>query len=188
MLFGWYRLVCANGMVIGETKVEIRERHDAPLGIDQIPERIVSSFPAVEADRQRLEGWGRTPIDLDSLVMWIDGPVADLWGKTAAARVFHICRSGHDVQIENFARGAASEKPVRLGAHVPGSPKQARTLYDVSQALSFVATRRTDTDDRLSRQAAIPALLQKLSPRSTRPRGSRNTTSEPRRFLVLNHG
>ena len=59
--------------------------------------------------------------------MGCDGSVTEFWGKKAAARVFHICRTGCDVEIEAFARGAASEKPVRLRLLVAGSPSQART-------------------------------------------------------------
>ena len=87
VLFGWYRFVCANGMVIGKSKIEIRERHGEPLEIDSIPERIASSLDAARADKRRLEGWGRTPIDMEDLVPWVDGPVAERWGKRAAARV-----------------------------------------------------------------------------------------------------
>ena len=162
MLFGWYRFVCANGMVIGESRIEIRERHGQPLEIDTIPKRIASSLHAAQADRRRLEGWERTLIDIEGLAPWVDGPVTERWGKRAAARVFQICRTGHDVEIEYFARGAASEKPVRFRLPVAGSPTPARTKYDASQALSFVATHRNDADDRLGRQADIPALIRKL--------------------------
>ena len=162
VLFGWYRFVCANGMVIGDSRIEIRERHGQPLEIDTIPKRIASSLHAAQADRRRLEGWERTLIDIEGLAPWVDGPVTERWGKRAAARVFHICRTGHDVEIEYFARGAASEKPVRFRLPVPGSPTPARTKYDAAQALSFVATHRNDADDRLGRQADIPALIRKL--------------------------
>ena len=169
VLFGWYRLVCANGMVIGESKIEIRERHGELLEIDSIAERIASSLDAAQAGTRRLEDWEREPIDIDDLAPWVDGSVTKLWGKRAAARVFHICCSGHDVKIDDFVRGRASEKPVRSRMPVPGSPIPASTKYDVSQALSFVATRRTDADDRLGRQANIPALLRYLpSPSSPR--------------------
>ena len=162
VLFGWYRFVCANGMVIGKSRIEIRERHGQPLEIDTIPERIASSLPAAQADGRRLEAWERTRIDVEDLTPWVDGPVTERWGKRAAARVLHICRTGHDVEIDNFARGAASEKPVRLRGPVAGSPIPAGTKYDASQALSFVATHRNDADERLGRQADIPALIRKL--------------------------
>ena len=162
VLFGWYRLVCANGMVIGESKIEIRERHGEPLEIDSIPERIARSLDAAQADGKKLKGWNRTPVDIKDLAPWVDGSVTERWGKRAAARVLHICRTGCDVEIEDFAPGTASEKPVRLLARVAGAPSPARTKYDVSQALSFVATGRNDADERLGRQADIPILLRQL--------------------------
>lgn len=170
VLFGWYRLVCANGMVIGESRIEIRERHGQPLEIDSIPKRIAASLDAAQADRHRLEEWERELINIKDLAPWVDGSVTEFWGKKAAARVFHICRTGCDVEIEAFARGAASEKPVRWRLLVAGSPSQARTKYDVSQALSFVATRRNDADERLGRQADIPTLLQQLPSQPARRR------------------
>ncbi|MCY4508675.1 MAG: DUF932 domain-containing protein [Acidobacteria bacterium] len=163
VLFGWYRFVCANGMVIGESKIEIRERHGWPLKIDPISDRIASSLRAAQADRCKLEDWGQTRIAVEDVAPWVDGAVTDRWGKTAAARVFHICRSGHDVELVDFTpRAAASKKLVRSGTPVAGSPSPARTRYDVLQALSFVATKKNDADDRLARQADVPALLQEL--------------------------
>ena len=85
-------------------------------------------------------------------------------GKKAAARVFHICDAGKDIEIEDpFAPGKATQKPVRYLERVPESPERAATKYDVSQALSFVATRRRDAEERVSRQADIPQLLECLT-------------------------
>ena len=144
-----------------------RARKHVPLPVreGEIPERVASSLDAAEAERTRLEGWQRAPVDIRDITPWIDGPVTGRWGKKAAARVLHICRTAHDVEIEAFAPGAASEKPVRALGTVPGSPSPARTRYDVAQALSYVATRRNDHEERLSRQADIPALIRKLSGR-----------------------
>ena len=145
VLFGWYRLVCANGMVIGESRTEIRERHEHSLAFDAIPERIAPSLRAVEADRRKLKGWERTHVDMRSLAPWVDGPVAERWGKRAAARVFHICVERYDVDHpDGFAQGRPSQKPVELRHRVEGSPAPARTQYDVSQALSWVASDRKD--------------------------------------------
>lgn len=162
VLFGWYRFVCANGMVIGESKIEIRERHRKPLEIDSIPERIASALLVAEAGKRRLVDWECAHIDIKALAPWVDGPVTERWGKKAAARVFHICCSGHDVKINDFARGAASEKPVLSRIPIAGSPSRSGTKYDVAQALSFVATHRNDADDRLDRQGDIPGLLLQL--------------------------
>ena len=85
-------------------------------------------------------------------------------GIGAAARVFHICDAGKDIAIEDpFAPGKATEKPVKYLERVPGSRERSATKYDVLQVLSFVATRRRDAEERVSRQADIPPLLDCLT-------------------------
>jgi Domain of unknown function (DUF932) len=164
ILFGWFRFVCSNGLVIGETKIEIKERHGQSLDIGSIPERIRPVFEAVEADRTRMKKWQCDKVNIDDLMAWTDDKLSEAWGKKAASRVFHICKSGADVEIEDpFARGSATEKPVRSLGRVPGSPERAETKYDVSQALSFVATFRNNAEERVARQTEIPLLLQHLT-------------------------
>jgi hypothetical protein len=95
---------------------------------------------------------------------WADDHVSEDRGKKAAARVFHICDSGKDIEIvDPFALGAATEKPIRYLAPVPGAPKRASTKYDVAQALSFVATQRKNAEERVAWQNVIPRLLEQVS-------------------------
>jgi len=170
ILFGWFRFVCANGLVIGETKIEIKERHGQSLDLDSIPKRIRPALEAVEADRLRMKRWQAEKVAIADIATWADEDLSEKWGKRAAARVFHICDAGKDIEIEDpFAPGVATEKPIRYLSRVPGSPERATTKYDVSQALSFVATRRNNTEERVTRQADIPHLLEHLAePASTR--------------------
>ena len=49
ILFGWLRFVCTNGLVIGETKIEIKERHGYGLDLGSISERIQPALEAVVA-------------------------------------------------------------------------------------------------------------------------------------------
>jgi hypothetical protein len=163
ILFGWYRFVCSNGMVIGETLIEIKERHGQSLDLDSIPERIKAALEAVGADRSRMKKWQATKVAIDDIATWADDIVSEEWGKKAAARVFHICDSGKDIEIDDpFASGSATEKPIRYLDPVPGSPERAATKYDVSQAMSFVATHRNNAEERVTRQSAIPFLLERL--------------------------
>jgi hypothetical protein len=61
----------------------------------------------VEADRQRMKKWQVEKV-------------------ATAARVFHICDVGKDIDIDDpFAVGAATEKPIRYLSRVPGSPEHA---------------------------------------------------------------
>ncbi len=84
-------------------------------------------------------------------------------GKKAAARVYHICRAGRDIDFDDrFAVGTATEKPIQYLGRVPGCPQRAATKYDVSQAMSYVATRRNNVEERFAWQAAISRLLDLL--------------------------
>lgn len=160
ILFSWLRLVCSNGLVIGETKAELRDIHDEHLNLDAIPEIIATGMLEVTQDIIRMEYWDKTSIDPKTLEKWANDDVTKKWGKKAACRVFHICQSGCDADIiDPFAKGDATEKPVKLTIEVPGAARPSKTLYDVSQALSWVATQRNNTEERVDWQAAIPKLV-----------------------------
>jgi hypothetical protein len=77
--------------------------------------------------------------------------------------VIHICDSVKDIEIdEPFVPGAATEKPIRYLARVPGAPERASTKYDVAQAMSLVATQRKNAEEHVAWQNVIPRLLQHL--------------------------
>jgi hypothetical protein len=163
ILFGWYRLICSNGLVIGDTKAELKDVHDQHLNLDGIPQIIADGFKKVQADLERLKKWEHEKISHESIQKWANKEVSDTWGKKAACRAYHICLTGHDVEIvDPFAKGEATEKPVMLAAEVPGAAKPAQTLYDVSQALSWLATNRNNTEERVDWQAAIPNMIASL--------------------------
>jgi hypothetical protein len=163
ILFGWLRFVCSNGLVIGETKIEIKERHGQNLDLASIAERIRPALEAVSADRFGMMKWQSAPIDMEGVALWADGNLSNKWGKKAAARVFHICDSGKDIEFEDpFEAGHATQKRVRYLERVPGCEAKAKTKYDVCQALSFVATRRNNAEERVGWQSDIPSLLDVL--------------------------
>lgn len=163
ILLGWLRFVCANGLVIGETKAELRDVHDQHLNLDAIPEIIVAGMNVVGSDLQRIKGWEAVEVASASLASWANDKVADKWGKKAACRLFHICNTGNDVELlDPFAKGQATEKPVKPTIEVPGAARPAKTLYDVSQALSWIATQRSNTEERVEWQSAIPELIGSL--------------------------
>jgi len=163
ILLGWLRFVCSNGLVIGETKAELRDVHDKYLNLDAIPQIIVEGMAGVDNDHERLNKWDAKEINSSALKEWVNDDVTEKWGKKAACRIFHICNSGCDVDILNpFAKGSATEKPVKQTSEVPGAPRPAKTLYDVSQALSWVATQRNNMEERVEWQSAIPRLVKTL--------------------------
>jgi hypothetical protein len=163
ILLGWFRFICANGMVIGETKAELRDIHDEHLDLEVIPNIISAGLAKVNADLDRMRRWERSAVALPKFEGWVDGYLADQWGKKAACRTLHICQSGADVELADpFAGGKPSEKEVKVLADVPGAPKPSKNLYDVCQALSWVATHRKNADERLGWQGRIPDLIENL--------------------------
>ena len=125
--------------------------------------------------------WQSQKVAINAVAGWTDDRLSAQWGKKAAARVFHICASGNDVEIDDpFAPGPASKKPIRYLSAVPGAPARALTKYDVAQAMSFVATRRKNTEERFAWQDEIPGLLKQLSAVRRHPtvrEGSEQTAS-----------
>jgi hypothetical protein len=164
ILLGWFRFVCSNGLVIGETKKEIRAVHNESLDLEKIPEAIKDAMKLVESDIARLKNWESKTVSGERLKNWVNNPLSKSWGKKASCRVFHICSSGYDVEIvDPFAPGEATEKPIKKIKRVPGAPEKAVNLYDVSQAMSWVATSRNNTEERLEWQSSIPEIIGKFA-------------------------
>jgi hypothetical protein len=164
IIFGWLRFVCTNGLIIGDTKIEIKERHAGGLDLEYTSKRIQPALNAALEDRARMMRWQSQKVAINAVADWADDRLSAQWGKKAAARVFNICASGNDVEIDDpFAPGPASKKPIRYLSAVPGAPARASTKYDVAQAMSFVATRRKNMEERYAWQDEIPGLLEQLS-------------------------
>lgn len=163
IVFGWIRFICSNGLIIGNTMIEMRERHDGSLALEEIPDRIEYAFRAAEADKDHrlaLQDWKVTS---DQVTHWVDGHLSGSWGKKAAARVLHICRTGHDAELADpFAKGGASCKPMTQTHKVAGSPTVASTVFDVMQAMSYVAATRRDATEQQKMLRGLDALLASL--------------------------
>jgi len=160
ILFGWKRLKCSNGMVIVESVVELEDIHNEHLSLNPIPNIVKEGLEQAANDLNRFRTWGRTSVNVDMLAPWVNIDITKKWGKKAACRVFHICLDGHDVEIDDpFAPGEATAKPVRKLAEVPGSVSPVSNLFHVSQALSWVATRRNNPEERVEWQRQVPKLV-----------------------------
>ncbi len=133
------------------------------MDLEKIPGIIAEGLGYVQKDLERIARWESQPINPERFLPWVNKTVTGEWNKKAACRVFHICESGEDVKItDSFSPGEATEKPVEVMRPVPGAPKKAANLYDVSQALSWVATERSNPEEKLEWQSAIPDLIQRL--------------------------
>jgi hypothetical protein len=164
LFLGWLRFVCSNGLVIGETRVELKDIHNKHMDLEKIPDLIQGGLDFVDKDREQLGNWERIGVKPAQVASWADKVIPEHWGKKAACRIFHICSSGCDVEYEDpFAQGDPTTKPVKLLEHVPGAPDRAENLYDVSQAMSWVASTRPNPDERIDWQTQIPGLVGRLA-------------------------
>jgi len=164
VLFSWFRLVCSNGLAITETVAELRDVHNRYLTLDPIADLVQEGLHKAAADVRRMQYWENTAVPQDKLAPWIDEDVSKAWGPKAACRVFHICGSGHDVDIaDRFAGGRPSERRVARVREVPGSHVPARMLLHVAHALSWVATQRRNPEERVDWQRQVPQLVTSLS-------------------------
>jgi len=134
------------------------------MDLSKIKVMVSNAMRKIKADKKQMLTWESTRLNSESLAEWVDGSVVKSWGKQAAFRVFHICLSGHDAK---YGDKFESEKPSRKSkiglGQVEGSPSRAETLYDVAQALSWLATKRNSAEERTKRQIQIPALLDSLA-------------------------
>ncbi len=163
LLLGWLRFICSNGMVIGETKAELKAIHNQQMDLDRIPWIVGEGLYLAQKDSERLHSWESSPVSHDQLTEWADKVIPEVWGKKAACRAFHICTTGFDVEYEDpFAKGEPTTKAVKRTGRVPGAVDMAENLYDVSQALSWIASSRQDADERVDWQSQIPELVQRL--------------------------
>ena len=92
ILFGWFRFACSNGLIIGEFKIEIKERHVQRLDLSEIFELLRPAFEAVEADRRRMEEWQSDGVEASEVEKWVDSVVSDLWGKKTRRKGFSHLR------------------------------------------------------------------------------------------------
>lgn len=162
-LMGWFRFVCSNGLIVGVTSSDIRRRHVGDLGLAGITSVLAAGLTHSEAEKRNFAKWRQTPIDTNRFVPWVDKTLRKQWGFKAAARTFHIARSGFDAEIVGEYRdNAPSTIRLRKTKRVPGAPYECHNLFDLSQILAWLAQERRDIQEQLEWREQIPAVLKSL--------------------------
>jgi len=161
---GWYRFVCGNGLLVGKTGSDVRETHRGGLSLAGVRKLVAGGLAGVESERTVLRKWVGTPVDARALAEFADATLAQAWGAGAAARLWHIATTGRDCAMACPGEDAPPHaRSVKALAAVPGSPQRARTAYDVSQALAWLAKQPGDPAERIERMAQIPQLVSALT-------------------------
>lgn len=167
-LVGWFRWVCANGMVVGTATSQMRRVHNQGMAVDDIGLTIRAGLQAATEDLNRFREWARTPTTDGDLRNWIDTDVKEFWGVKAATRAFHIVTTGTDVSLANpFEQETPSRRAIKEVSVVPGADPLNRNAYTVSQALAWLARDRRDLQERHGWMEDIPELMVKLLSSST---------------------
>jgi hypothetical protein len=162
-LMGWFRFVCSNGMVVGVTDSDVRRRHVGDLGLDDVERVLSCGVQEAIQERKTFEQWRKKEVNHTTLVPWINKELKNKWGFKAAARLYHICRTGHDAEIVGqYKKHTPVTIPVSLAGVVPGAPAESRNLYDVSQSLAWLAKERRDLQEQLAWREGIQDLLTPL--------------------------
>lgn len=160
---GWFRFICFNGLIVGEEFARLRKRHVRSLELADVQEAVSQQISRLARDAEVLKTWGATAVSDEALRAWVDGSLAKEWGLHAAARVWHISRTGFDCRVRpSDQQVPASHRRVERGGAVPGSKAPNGTAYRISQVLAFVAGQGAELEAVQQRLADIPALMRAL--------------------------
>ena len=111
-----------------------------------------------------LERWRNIEVRHERLEVWVDTELKLHWGFKAAARAFHIARTGRDAEVAGpYARRSPTCIDVEPAAPVPRAPPESGTLFDISQALAWLAKERRDVQEQVAWREQIPALIASLA-------------------------
>ena len=126
--------------------------------------RDIRQFQQWQLRKVSYEGLSEAKPSPGQIEHWIDETVAKRWGVHAAARAYHIAKTGYDGGLVNpFAEGVKPhEREVQFTNKIPGSFAPVRNAYDISQVLSWLASRRGTIEDQLDRMMDIPDLMRDL--------------------------
>ena len=166
----WYRLVCSNGMMFGTAHARFRKIHLQSRKPEDIKKFLEKQLSRASKVQSLYKQWYEKKVFIEAkpsafqIEHWIDKILAKRWGVHAAARVYHIAKTGDDGELVNpFTRGIKPhEYKIESTNRVPGSFAPVRNAYDISQVLSWLASRRGTIEDQLDRMMDIPYLMRAL--------------------------
>jgi len=162
-LMGWFRFVCSNGLIIGVTSSDVRRRHIGDLRLEDVGAVLTSGLKESKTEKKNFERWRKAGITLNRLVPWVDKDLREGWGFKAAARTFHIARSGSDAEVVGqYKESTPTTIAMQHTKRVPGTSQQCRNLFDLSQILAWLAKERRDVQEQLEWREKIPGLMAPL--------------------------
>jgi len=160
---GWFRFVCSNGLVIGVTRFDVRRRHVGDMALSDIGRALAGGIRASEEEKRNFIKWRDKAVEPERIRAWVEKDLRKGWGFKAAARAWHIARTGWDGTIIGpYKDRTPTTIEVENASYVPGCPPQALNLYDISQILAWLARDRRDLEEQLQWREQISGLLKPL--------------------------
>lgn len=176
----WYRIVCGNGMVFGDN-IKFKEIHRTET-LDPDAIRIFLqdqlALSQIEKEKELLIRWYETKVYIkrlseakpnrEQIEQWIEKHVSETWSIHAAARVYHIAKTGLDGKFTNKTKKKKNVKysdltlDPKTRTEVLGAFAPVRNAYDISQVLSWIASRQNTLQKQLKWMADIPNLMRLL--------------------------
>jgi hypothetical protein len=130
--------------------------------MDEVSSVLAEGLKATIHEREIFETWERAGVEDKALIEWVDGPVCEAWGPSAAARVYAIATDGYDGVPEKTRGIPPHARVVKATQPVPGTFAPESDAYGIAQVLAWVASRRGNVDERLRWRAQIPQLVDVL--------------------------
>ena len=166
----WYRLVCSNGMMFGTTYARFRRIHLQSRKPEDIKKFLKKQLSLAAEVQNLYKQWYKKQVFIEAkpsavqIEHWIDKTIAKKWGPHAAARVYHIAKTGYDGKtIDQFVENVKPhERKIQPTNKVPGSFAPVRNAYDISQVLSWIASQRGTIEGQLDWMIDIPDLMRAL--------------------------
>jgi len=160
-LLGWLRFVCENGMIVGITRSHLRFLHTDSLDINAVRQVVIEGIRYAEEEKRRFTEWLGHRLEIEEHKDWINGFFKDKWGVKAAARFYHIARTGKDAVFKNsFEKALPTEKHMKPAKTVPGSTVPVNNAFAMSQILSWLAKEHRDIQEQLRYTREIPDIMQ----------------------------
>lgn len=161
LLATWLRLVCENGLTLRQSS-GFDDVHDRHLDLEAVRQAIHKAVRDARHDLSVLQAWWREKLFESKLLSWADGPLRKRWGKGSATRVLNICFEGWDGSAQPFDPAPPSSMGFNRTVEVPGAAVPAQSIYDVGQALSWVAGTRPNVEQQRAWLNDVPSLLNAL--------------------------
>ena len=170
--FGWYRLICSNGLMRLNTGNKFRRRHTTSLVPEKLVEYLSKTIIETESETETYKKWQQQIVKINTdprlLENWIDTTVTNKWGIHLAARTYNILKTAMDGKVNyNDVKDPDKRKtPHKISVvpklKVPGT-QPVENVYDVANTLSWLASHLPTFRTRYKRMTEVPELLKKLT-------------------------